>query len=112
MRQLRMRDNSGESTFDLNLAPMMDMLVSIIPFMLLSATFLQIMLINVPLPTPVAQALAEDRAQTNREVSIKVTMDSKVGFNIEVKDEGGKIQRFVVAKTTEGFDFHALHKRL
>ena len=53
-----MRDLSAESTFDLNLAPMMDMLVSIIPFMLLSATFLQMMLINVPLPEPVAKALA------------------------------------------------------
>src|ERR1700690_3708601 len=99
-RTLRYRDVSEESTFELNLAPMMDMLVSIIPFMLLSATFLQIMLINVPLPEPVAKALAQDRAQTNREVSIKVDMNAQVGFMIEVKDEGGKVTKYTVARAS------------
>src|ERR1700722_5137808 len=98
MRVLRMRDLSAESTFELQLAPMMDMLVSIIPFMLLSAIYMQINLINVPLPEPVAKALADDRAKTEREVSIQVTMDPKVGFSFDVRDEGGKVTKYSVPR--------------
>lgn len=112
MRVLRFRDMSSEATFDLNLAPMMDMLVSIIPFMLLSATFLQVMLINVPLPTPVAKALAEDRQKDQREVSIKIKMDIQKGFAIEVRDEKGKASNFYIARNNNAYDYTAFHKRL
>jgi biopolymer transport protein ExbD len=118
-RTLRFRDNSQESTFDLNLAPMMDMLVSIIPFMLLSATFMQIMVINVPLPQTVAKALADDRAKAERDVSISVGMSQQLGFSISVKDKNGKVSKFTVpnatgAKTVSGleYNFAALHKTL
>jgi biopolymer transport protein ExbD len=112
MRVLRMRDLSAESTFDLNLAPMMDMLVSIIPFMLLSATFLQLMLINVPLPEPIAKALAQDRAKTEREVSIQVNMDTHAGFLLEVKDEAGKVVKYTVPRAAGDYDYKALHVKL
>ena len=112
MRVLRMRDLSAESTFELNLAPMMDMLVSIIPFMLLSAIYMQIMLINVPLPEPVAKALAEDRALTQREVSIQVDMKPSIGFAISVKDEKGKVTEYTVPRAGSEYDYKALHGRL
>jgi biopolymer transport protein ExbD len=112
MRNLRFRDNSHEATFDLNLAPMMDMLVSIIPFMLLSATFMQIMMINIPLPAPVAQALAQDRAKTEHEVSIRVNMDQKIGFLLDVTDEAGKSVKISVPKVGGDYDYGTLHKKL
>ncbi len=112
MRTLRVRDHSSESTFDLNLAPMMDMLVSIIPFMLLSATFMQIMLINIPLPAPVLQALAQDRAKTEREVSVRVNMDGKAGFVLEVTDLNNKTVKTPIPKAGTEYDFTTLHKKL
>jgi biopolymer transport protein ExbD len=106
MRKLRFRDNSEGATFDLNLAPMMDMMVSIIPFMLLSATFLQVMLINAPLPAPVAQALKQDRDKDKREVSIKVQMHVNQNFVIDVKEASGKTAHYAVVDT------QSLHKKL
>jgi biopolymer transport protein ExbD len=91
---------------------MMDMLVSIIPFMLLSATFMQIMLINIPLPAPVAQALAQDRAKTEHEVTIRVSMDQKIGFMLEVTDEANKTIKTLIPKTGTDYDFPTLHKKL
>src|SRR5207237_9488729 len=99
MRVLRMRDLSAESTFDLNLAPMMDMMVSIIPFMLLSATFLQLMLINVPLPTPVAQALQQDRENKNNDVTIKVGMTGTKEMYLDLKEASGKSSRINVSRS-------------
>ncbi len=112
MRRLRFRDTSGESTFDLNLAPMMDMMVSIIPFMLLSATFLQLNIINSPLPVPVAKALEQDRKNKN-DVSIKVQMTATKDFVLEIKDEGGKVTKLSVPrKSASDYDFVGFHKKL
>ncbi len=112
IRSLRYRDTSGEATFDLNIVPMMDMFVSIIPFLLLSATFLQVMLIDVPLPTPVAQALAEDRQGVNKEISIKVTMNHMSGFFIDIMDGGKRSANMAVPMLTGKFNFTGLHKKL
>ena len=112
MRTLRYRDHSEEATFDLNLAPMMDMLVSIIPFMLLSATFMPIMLINIPLPAPVAQALAQDRANKDREVSIRLNMDPKGGYLLEVTDLNNRTVKTNIPKVSGEYDFKTLHKKL
>ncbi|MDZ4677544.1 MAG: biopolymer transporter ExbD [Oligoflexia bacterium] len=112
MRISRFRDNAAHATFELNLAPMMDMFVSIIPFMMLSVSFMQIMLIDVPLPVPVSQALADDRAQTKREVAISIKMENKLGFAIDVKDERGRNTRLSVGKIGSDFDYVGLHKKL
>ncbi len=113
MRKLRFRDSSSLSTFDLNLAPMMDMMVSIIPFMLLSATFMQLMLISVPLPAPVAQALQQDRDNKNKDISIKVAMSNSKEMFLDVKDASGHSNRVPIPKLSSGdFDFSMLHKRL
>ena len=112
MRTLRSRDVSEESTFELNIVPMMDMLVSIIPFLLLSAVFMQVMLIDVPLPAPVAQALKEDREGAHKEISIQVNMDARSGFSIHVKDEGGRTTQYAVARSGNDYDYKMLHKKL
>jgi biopolymer transport protein ExbD len=113
MRTLRLRDTSEEATFELNLAPMMDMLVTIIPFMLLSTVFIQMVMIDTSLPVPVAQALAQDRADQKREVSIVVNMDRKSGFSINVKNPAGPSSSYAVAMLASGeFDYKSLHTRL
>jgi biopolymer transport protein ExbD len=118
-RNLRYRDSSEEATFDLNLAPMMDMLVSIIPFMLLSATFMSIMVISVPLPQSVQKALADDRAKTERDVSISIVMSPQHDFAIDVKDEKGKPSKFTVPRMQSqalaggsDYNYRGLHKVL
>ncbi len=113
MRKLRFRDSSADATFDLNLAPMLDMFVSIIPFMLLAATFLQLMLINAPLPAPVAQALQQDRDKKEKEFSIKVDLLASRQIVIETRTASGQKSRVSIDKTGKGdYDLQAFHKRL
>ncbi len=111
-RRLRFRDNSGAATFDLNLAPMLDMFVSIIPFMLLSATFITIMIVDVPLPVPVAQALQEDRQKQEREVNIQVTFGKADEMLIQVKEPNGKTDKIAVRKNKAEHDYTDLHTKL
>lgn len=113
MRKLRFRDISSEATFDLNLAPMLDMFVSIIPFMLLAATFLQLMLINAPLPAPVAQALQQDRENKDKDFVIRIEMQGSKQFIIDTQTSGGQKSRVAISKTAAGdYDYSGLHKRL
>jgi biopolymer transport protein ExbD len=112
MRSLRMRDTSEEATFELNIIPMMDMFVTIIPFLLLSAVFMTLAIIDVPLPAPVAQALQADRDGKNKDISIRVNMDPKAGFALEVRDPAGNTSRYSVPKAGQDYDYDGLHKKL
>ena len=56
MRALKTREE--DATFELNLAPMLDIIVSIIPMLLLSVVFVQITVIDTPIPQAVEKAVA------------------------------------------------------
>ncbi|MBK9293023.1 MAG: biopolymer transporter ExbD [Oligoflexia bacterium] len=112
MRKLRFRDNSEGATFELNLAPMLDMMVTIIPFLLLSAVFLQLAVINVPLPVPVAKALEQDRKNDKPEVTIKIKMQGNKSMQLDVVELSGASKRTSINATNSEFDYQTLHKKL
>jgi biopolymer transport protein ExbD len=112
LRKLRVRTVEGESTFELNLAPMLDMFVSIIPFMLLSAVFMQLALIDSPLPAVIEKALAEDRSKTQREVTLRVKAETNRTLVLEVTDEKGHLNRSSFNAVAGEFDLNGLHGKL
>lgn len=111
-RQIRMRDSSHDSTFELNLAPMMDMMVALIPFLLLSVTFMAVMIIDLPLPAAVAKALEEDRNNKDPQVSIELRINPKTGYSLEVTRPGAKGVKQEIPMTAKGLDFEKLHAKL
>lgn len=76
---------AADATFDLNLAPILDIIVSIVPMLLLSVAFVQVKMIETPVPQVVAEAAkrADDKSETT--VTLKV---AKKGFTIEVVKDG------------------------
>lgn len=111
-RRVRARDNSAAATFDLNLAPMLDMMVALVPFLLISATFITVMVIDVPLPVPVAKALQQDRNKDKRQVDILVSVDKRQGMNLVIKSRGGSVQRHRIPNRAGELDTDTLHKKL
>ncbi len=108
----RFSRHAGESTFDLNLAPMMDMMVTIIPFLLLSAVFMRMMLIESPLPQSVAQLLQEDRNKKDRDVSISLTLTKTGDANLIVVDAQGKKVQSLIKNVGGHFDAKSVHSHL
>jgi biopolymer transport protein ExbD len=94
MRSFRSR--LDDSTFALNLAPMLDIIVSITPMLLLSVVFIKVNVIDSPLPQAVEQAIQQQKDQKDVSVQLKVNKDK--GFEFTVNDGGQKSQSGVALK--------------
>lgn len=96
---------SDDSTFDLNLAPMLDIIVTVIPMLLLSVAFVQVKMIETPIPQMVADAQMKE--QKNPLVSFHLKMDRELGFNLVVNDKGQVKEQKLPMKAGH-FDFDGL----
>lgn len=85
MRNARTR--LSDSTFDLNLAPFLDIIVSTIPMLLLSVAFIQVKMIETPIPQVVAEAINKQR-ENPPPVSVTLNMSKSNGFTFLVMNKG------------------------
>jgi biopolymer transport protein ExbD len=97
---------AGDSTFDLNLAPVLDIIVSIVPMLLLSVAFVQIKMIEAPTP----QVVLEQKSQQppKPETTITLRVSKKSGFEFAISDVSGKITTSNITLIAGGFDFQGL----
>lgn len=94
MRAFRTR--LDDSTFALNLAPMLDIIVSITPMLLLSVVFIKVNIIESPLPQAVAQAIEAQKNQKIINVELHAIKDK--GFKWVVNDNGHKSEQMIALK--------------
>jgi biopolymer transport protein ExbD len=80
------KTRSGDSTFDLNLAPILDIIVSIVPLLLLSIAFVQVKMIDTSVPQVVAEAA--QRANEKSETTVALKVSKAHGFVFEVSKDG------------------------
>ncbi len=95
MRALKTRVE--DSTFELNLAPMLDIIVSIIPMLLLSVAFVQITVIETPIPQAVAQAVAAANEKNKDVVQVRMAVAADRSVHISVLDRGNTKEYHVPA---------------
>jgi biopolymer transport protein ExbD len=101
-----MKSRSSDATFDLNLAPILDIIVSIVPLLLLSIAFVQVKMIDTSVPQVVAEAIqhANEKAQTT--VALKVSKNK--GFTLEVTKDGKTTPTAIPNKNGQ-WDMDGLH---
>lgn len=107
MRKYRHRE--VDSTFELNLAPMLDIIVSIVPMLLLSVVFVRIAVVETPVPQAVQKAITQ--AENKNDVQIQLSVSKDHGFKIQVMSKGQTKDINVALKGTE-LDFEALHSQM
>lgn len=103
MRHAKTR--TGDATFDLNLAPILDIIVSIVPLLLLSVAFVQVKMIDTSVPQVVAEAA--QRANDKSETTVTLKVSKAKGFTFEVVKDGKGVPTSVVNKGKE-WDMDAL----
>jgi len=94
MRSFRTRIE--DSTFELNLAPMLDIIVSIIPMLLMSVVFVQVMIVETPIPQAVEKAMVKN--EQKNDVQIQLTVSKTTGFHIVVTDNGKQHEKTIPLK--------------
>ena len=104
MRAVKTR--SADATFDLNLAPILDIIVSIVPLLLLSVAFVQVKMIDSSVPQVVAEAA--ERANEKSEAVVALKVSKLKGFTLEVTKDG-KTDPVPVPNKNGTWDMDGLH---
>lgn len=94
MRSFRSRIE--DATFELNLAPMLDIIVSVIPMLLMSVVFVQVMVIDTPIPQAVEKAMVQN--EQKNDVQIQLAVSKATGFRIVVIDNGKQTEKTIPLK--------------
>jgi biopolymer transport protein ExbD len=105
-------DGKEDSTFELNLAPMLDIIVSIVPMLLLSVAFVQITVIDTPVPQAVEKAIAAANEKNKDQVQITLRLSKTQGYRFSIVDgrRGSQSKEMAIALKGDDFDTQALHR--
>lgn len=110
MRKLKKIKVNSSGEFELDLAPLLAVMVKLVPVLLLSSAFVQMMVIETELPQVVSEAI-QRQEQQETPTNVAVEMDSKDGINIVVTKKGKDEVEKIPLK--EGaFDYETLHQKL
>jgi biopolymer transport protein ExbD len=105
-----MVDQNDDSTFELNLAPMLDIIVSIVPMLLLSVAFVHVTVIDTPVPQAVEKAIAAANEKNKETTQVTLSISKSDGFTYTVTDHGETKEHKVAMKGTD-FDIAGLHHK-
>lgn len=101
------RTRNSDSTFDLNLAPFLDIIMSVIPMLLLSVVFIQIKMIETPIPQ-VVQSKIEQQNDKKIPIDIALQATKNNGFVFTITNNGKKTTKSVPLKDGK-LDFQGLN---
>lgn len=101
-----------EPNFELDLSPMLALMVCLIPIMLLSTVFVKVTVIESPLPQVVQKAIEEDRKKKEREVEVNVTMLNSKSIQLQVSVDGKTQTKREFKVTNQDWNFDGLRKEL
>lgn len=110
MRQMRKVKIDHNSEFELDLAPLLAVMVKLVPVLLVSSAFVQVMVIETELPQVVEQAIQrQEQQQTPTNVALEI--DAKDGIRVIVTEKGqDKVETIPLKNGT--FDLTTLHQKL
>lgn len=85
-------DLEKKGEFELDLAPLLSIMVKLVPVLLLSSAFTQIMILETELPQAVQAAISEDKPETDK-VEIELIANYKQGYQITINSTKNGTQR-------------------
>jgi biopolymer transport protein ExbD len=109
MRRLRTFKTTNPTEFELDLAPLLAVMVKLVPVLLISSAFIQVMTVETDLPQAVKEAIQTQEQKPTANIQIKASM--KEGIQVIVA-KGGDQQTQTVPLKDGKFDFQTLHLTL
>jgi len=111
MRRNRKRFmNHLSHEFELDLAPLLAVMVKLVPVLLVSSAFVQVMMIETDLPQAVKEAIAKEEKKPTANVQLDI--NGKNGIRIIVEKNGSQTVEVVALKPDGSFNYTQLHQKL
>lgn len=96
---------------DLDLAPLLAVMVKLVPVLLISSAFVQMMIIETELPQVVQEAIQRQEENKNEKPSITLEVSNKTGLKIVITEKGQN--KIDTVPTKDGhFDWASIHGKL
>lgn len=97
------------SEFELDLAPLLAVMVKLVPVLLVSSAFVQMMIIESELPQVVQQAVEKQNQDQKKSITLEISAQEGIKVQIEIS---GKISESKVPLKGGLIDFPSLHQHL
>lgn len=97
--------------FELDLAPLLAVMVKLVPVLLISSAFIQVMVIETDLPQAVKEAVQKQDDDKSL-ASVQLNVSVKDGIKVVIAKDGQQKTDLVPLKADGSFDLTALHKEL
>lgn len=98
------------SEFELDLAPLLAVMVKLVPVLLVSSAFVQMMIIETELPQVVQEAIKE-QDKNPKAAQIAVEMNKKEGIKIILTENGEQKIEVVSPDKEQKIDYQNLHSK-
>lgn len=109
MRRSRIKPRRMNHEFELDLAPLLSVMVKLVPVLLISSAFVQVMTLDSDLPGSLQKVIAESQ---NEPVAIRITTDSTHQVQVVVSSPQGVTTKRVPATTEGQIDLDGTHNAL
>ena len=110
-RRAKKIEINHNSEFELDLAPLLAVMVKLVPVLLISSAFVQMSVIETELPQVVSEAIQrEDKNEKPTTISLEI--NGKDGIQVVVTDGKGKEAVEALPLKNGTFDYPALHQKL
>ncbi len=111
MRRAKKLKINHHSEFELDLAPLLAVMVKLVPVLLVSSAFVQLMVVETELPQVVQQAMQEQELKKDKVTTISVDIAHNSGFKITISSKEGERTEQVPVKDS-ALDYKAFHAKL
>ncbi len=98
------------SEFELDLAPLLAVMVKLVPVLLVSSAFVQMMIIETDLPQVVQQAI-EQQNKDPKATQVAVELSTKTGVKIVVTQAGKQYVELIALTGDKQLDLPKLHAK-
>lgn len=101
-------DTTGE--FELDLAPLLAVMVKLVPVLLVSSAFVQMMIVETDLPQAVKEAIQQDQKKPDTQIFLQISREA--GFSINIHKADGNVLVKNVPLKDGAYDLVGLHQML
>ncbi len=98
------------SEFELDLAPLLAVMVKLVPVLLVSSAFVQMMIIETELPQVVQQAI-EQQNKDPKATQVAVELSNKTGLKIVITQDGKQYVETVALTAEKQLDLPKIHAK-